>query len=289
MEQSTTSVLVTGATGNTGAALIDELARRDVPYRAMVRSAKDADRLARPPESVAVADFDDDDAVAKALTGIARAYLVTPSSERVEAQQIRFVELAASAGVEHLVVLSQLGASMDSPDRFLRYHAAVERRVEDLKLPYTFLRPNLYFQGLFNFAAGIASDRRFGAPIGDAQISAIDVRDIGAVAAAALSEPGHTEQTYTLTGPRPITHSEIARALSAALGHEVTFVDMPAEAFAQVLTGILPDWQIDGLVEDYAHYRRGEATAATTTVEDVTGRPPISIEQFAIDYADRFR
>jgi uncharacterized protein YbjT (DUF2867 family) len=289
MEESTKPVLVTGPTGNTGTALIDELARRGVPYRAMVRSAEHADRLAEPPESVAVADFDDDDAVAKALTGIARAYLVTPSSERVEAQQIRFVELAAAAGVEHLVVLSQLGATMDSPDRFLRYHAAVERRVADLGIPYTFLRPNLYFQGLFAFAAGIASEHRFGAPIGDAEVSAIDVRDIGAVAAAALSESGHTGRTYTLTGPRPITHTEIAQALGVALGREVAFVDMSPEAFAQVLTGILPDWQIDGLVEDYAHYRRGEAAAATTTVHDIIGRPGITIEQFAADYADRFR
>jgi uncharacterized protein YbjT (DUF2867 family) len=281
--------LVTGATGNTGAALIEELARRGVPYRAMVRKAEDANGLTREPESVAVADFDDDDSVAKALTGIARAYLVTPSSERVEAQQIRFVELAANAGIEHLVVLSQLGAAMDSPDRFLRYHAAVERRVTDLGIPYTFLRPNLYFQGLFGFAAGIASEHHFGAPIGDAEISAIDVRDIGAVAAAVLGEPGHTGKTYTLTGPRPITHTEIAQALGAALGRDVAFIDMSPEDFAQVLVGILPDWQIDGLVEDYAHYRRGEAAATTTTVLDIIGRPGITIEQFAVDYADRFR
>jgi uncharacterized protein YbjT (DUF2867 family) len=289
MGESTMPVLVTGPTGNTGTAVIDELARRGVSYRAMVRSAEDADRLARPPESVAVADFDDEGDVAAALTGIARAYLVTPSSEQAEAQQIRFAELAAAAGVEHLVVLSQLGAAIDSPVRFLRYHAAVEQRVLDLGLPYTFLRPNLYFQGLFAFAAGIASGSPFGAPIGDAQVSAIDVRDIGAVAAAALSESSHTGRTYTLTGPRPVTHPEIAQALGAALGREVTFVDIPPEAFAQSLAGLLPDWQIGGLVEDYAHYRRGEAAAATTTVEDITGRPAIAIEQFASDYADRFR
>jgi uncharacterized protein YbjT (DUF2867 family) len=282
-------VLVTGSTGNTGTALIDELARRGISYRAMIRSAEDADRLERPPESVAVADFDDEDAVAAALTGITRAYLVTPSSERAEAQQIRFAELAAAAGVEHLVVLSQLGAAMDSPVRFLRYHAAVEQRVLELGLPYTFLRPNLYFQGLFAFAPGIASGSPFGAPIGNTQVSAIDVRDIGAVAAAALSESGHTGRTYTLTGPRPITHAEMAQALSAVLGREVTFVDIPSEAFAQTLAGILPDWQIGGLVEDYAHYRRGEAAAATTTVEDITGRPATTFEQFASDYAERFR
>jgi uncharacterized protein YbjT (DUF2867 family) len=82
---------------------------------------------------------------------------VTPSSSEAEAQQIRFAELAADAGVEHLVKLSQLAASEDSPVRFLRYHAAVERRICDLGLGYTFLRPNLYFQGLLNFRGSIVS------------------------------------------------------------------------------------------------------------------------------------
>jgi len=281
-------VLVTGATGNTGSALIQELARRAVPYRAMVRAESDAARLASPATSVAVADFDDEKSIASALARVRRAYLVTPSSQRAQAQQIRFAELAAAAGVEHLVVLSQLGAELDSPVRFLRYHAAVERRVAELGLGYTFLRPNLYFQGLFAFAPVIAADGRFGAPIGDAPVSAIDVRDIGAVAAAVLSEAGHAGQTYTLTGPRPVTHAEMAQALTAATGRQVSFTDVPPEDFAASLAGILPAWQVDGLLEDYAHYRRGEAAAVSAAVADITGRPAIGVERFAADYADRF-
>jgi uncharacterized protein YbjT (DUF2867 family) len=289
MAKPTVPVLVTGPTGNTGSALIEELARRGVPFRAMVRSAKGTERLVKPPESVAVADFDDETALASALTGVDRAYLVTPSSERAQAQQLRFAELAAAAGVQHLVVLSQLGARADSPVRFLRYHAIVEQRVAELGLTHTFLRPNLYFQGLLDFAAGIASQGQFGAPIGDARVSAIDVRDIGAVAAAVLSESGHANQTYTLTGPRAVTHAEMAQALGPIIGRNVNFVDVTPEVFAQLLSGILPDWQIEGLLEDYAHYRRGEAAAVSTAVEDITGRPAFSFEQFATDYADRFR
>jgi uncharacterized protein YbjT (DUF2867 family) len=283
----TSPVLVTGATGNTGRAVVEALARRGVPMRAMVRAEADRGRL--PADvAVAVADFDDPASVAAALRGAGRAYLVTPSSERAEAQQRRFADLAVLAGVDHLVVLSQLGADEQSPVRFLRYHGAVERHVRDLGIASTFLRPNLFYQGLLAFAGTIAADGHLYAPIGDAAVSAVDVRDIAAVAVAALTEAGHDGATYTLTGPAPITHAEIAAALTSALGREITFADVPPDVFAQNLRGILPPWQIEGLLEDYAHYRRGEAAAVSPAVAEITGRPAIDITQFARDYAGAF-
>jgi uncharacterized protein YbjT (DUF2867 family) len=287
MTQPAAPVLVSGATGNTGRAVVAALAGRGVPVRAMVR--KEADRGQVPAGvAVAVADFDDPESIAAALRGTARAYLVTPSSERAEAQQKRFADLAVKAGVGHLVVLSQLAADEQSPVRFLRYHAAVERHVRDLGIGYTFLRPNLFFQGLLAVAGTIAAQGRFYAPIGEARVSAVDVRDIAAVAAAALTEPGHDGATYTLTGPAAITHADMAAALTGALGRDITFTDVPPDAFAGGLQGILPPWQIDGLLEDYAHYRRGEAAAVSPAVADITGRPATSIGQFAHDYAQAF-
>lgn len=280
-------VLVTGATGNTGRALAEALVRRGVPVRAMVRSEAHRGKL---PERVTavVADFDDAASIATALAGAGRAYLVTPSSDRAEEQQRRFAEMAAQAGVKHLVLLSQLGADEGSPVRYLRYHGAVERHVQGLGIGWTFLRPNLFFQGLLAFAGAISSEGHFYAPIGDARVSAVDVRDIAAVAAVALSEPGHEGATYTLTGPEAVTHTQIAAALSGALSREVTFVDVPPDAFAASLRGILPPWQVEGLIEDYAHYRRGEAASVSPAVADLTGRQPIAVEQFARDYASAF-
>jgi len=193
------------------------------------------------------------------------------------------------ADVRHLVVLSQLAAGEHTPVRFLRYHAAVEQHVRDLGIPFTFLRPNLFFQGLLAFAGPIAAEGRFYAPVGDATVSAVDVRDIAAVAAITLTEHGHEGATYTLTGPAPVTHAQIAAALTDALGREVTFTDVPADAFADSLRGILPPWQVDGLLEDYAHYRRGEAAAVSPAVTEITGRPATDVWQFARDYARAFR
>lgn len=114
------------------------------------------------------------------------------------------------------------------------------------------------------------------------------MRDKAAVAAVTLTEPGHEGATYTLTGPAPITHYDIAAALTAAIGRPVEFADFAPDAFAASLDGVLPPWQIDGLLEDYAHYRRGEAAQVTTTVADLTGHQPRDIGQFARDYATAF-
>lgn len=160
------TILVTGATGTTGSMVLRLLEERGARVRAMARREADAARIAQGPASAVVADFDDPAAIEAALDGVSHAYLVTPSSPEAEAQQIRFAELAAAAGVEHLVKLSQLAADEGSPVRFLRYHAAVERRIRELGIGHTFLRPNLYFQGLLAFGPTIAAEGRFFAPIG---------------------------------------------------------------------------------------------------------------------------
>jgi uncharacterized protein YbjT (DUF2867 family) len=281
------TVLVTGVTGTTGSALVELLLGHDVSVRAMVRSDASAARFAGTAVTPVVADFDDPASVATALAGVDRAYLVTPSSERAQAQQVRFAELAAEAGVAHLVKLSQLAADEESPVRFLRYHAAVERRIRELGIGATFLRPNLFLQGLLAMAGPIREGRLF-APIGDARVSAVDVRDIGAVAAAVLTEPGHEGATYTITGPAAPTHAEIAAVIGDVTGRPVAFADVPPAAFAEQLRGVLPPWQVEGLLEDYAHYARGEAAAVLPTVREVTGRDPRTVAEFVRDHEAAF-
>ena len=280
-------ILVTGATGNTGRPLVALLRERGVPVRAMVRAPVTASRFGTGVEEV-VADFDDAASIAAALAGVERAYLVTPSSERAQAQQEQFVDLAARAGVRHVVKLSQFAAAPDSPVRFLRYHAAVEQRLRDSGIDHTMLQPNLYFQGLLAMAGTVREHGSLMAPIGEARVSAVDVRDIAAVAAVALTEPGHAGASYPITGPAAVTHAEIAAALSSATGRSIAFQDVPAEAFADALRGALPDWQVEGLLEDYAHYARGEAAEVSTTVPDVTGRPARDIDEFAREHAGVF-
>ena len=156
-------------------------------------------------------------------------------------------------------------------------------------MAYTFLRPNLFMQGLLAFREPILAQGKFFAAAGEAKISAVDVRDIAAVAVAALTGEGHVGRTYDLTGPQALTHTEMAEKLSNALGRRIEYIDVPPESMMESLLAIgLPRWQVEGLVEDYAHYRRGEASAIASGVQDATGSAPRSFDQFARDYVPAF-
>ena len=116
--------------------------------------------------------------------------------------------------------------------------------------------------------------KKFFAAAGDAKIVAVVVREIAAAAAAALMEMGHEGRTYDLTGPEALTHHEMAEKLSHAVGREIQYIDVLPEAMREALLGVgLPLWQADGLIEDYAHYRRGEASAIAPGVQVDSFKP----------------
>ena len=283
-------VLITGASGNSGIALIRRLRTSGLTIRAMVRRQQDYLREILPGVEFVTADFDDPASLRRPLSGVRSAFLVTNSSERVEEQQLGFVREARAAGVRHIVYLSQLHAARDSPVRFLRYHAAVEDAIVKSGMAFTHLRPNFFMQSLLGLRSTIAGEGRFYAPAGEARVSVVDVRDIADVAAAALTDPRHEGKIHDITGPEALTHAEMAGRLSEALNREVTFVDIPEVAMRDVLNGLgVPRWQAEGLLEDYAHYRRGEASTIAGTVGEITGHPARSFADFARDYRQAFR
>lgn len=283
-------ILVTGATGNNGSEIVKRLATQSLLVRAMVRDRNRAAAIRTLPNvEVVEGDFDRPQTLLGALAGVERAFLLTNSSERAQAQQIAFINAARQSGVKHVVKLSQFAADASSPVRFLRYHAAVEAALRSSGIAYTFLRPNLFMQGLLNFRSTIATQNAFYAAAGDAKVSTVDVRDIAEVAVAALTETGHEGKIYELTGPQALTHTEMAERLSTVLDRRIAFVDISPETMRETLLSVgFPVWQADGLLEDYAHYRRNEAAAIAAGVKEAIGKEPRSFETFTHDYAPMF-
>ena len=283
-------ILITGATGNIGKELVKYLSSKKIAFDAMVRAPEKASDLAKLKDVTLVqGDFDDTHSLENALQGVEKAFLLTNSSEHAAAQQIRFVNAAVKAGVKHIVKLSQWAADADSPVRFLRYHAQVEQHIRETGVHFTFLRPNLFMQGLLGFRETIINQGKFFGAVGDSKVSFVDTRDIAAAAGASLISQKHENKTYNLTGPEALSHAAIAEKLSQATGREIQFVDVTSESLRQMLMQVgFPEWQAEGLVEDYAHYKRGEAAEVTSGIFDATGSAARSFDTFATDYARLF-
>ena len=279
-------ILITGATGMVGSEVVKRLSAQGVNLRAVTRDPRKAEANQLPNVHFVQGDFENADSMRRACSGVNRAFLLTNSTERTERQQIAFARVAQQSGVRHIVKLSQLHADAEAPGRFLRYHAAVEAAIQASGLTFTFLRPNLFMQGLLNFRQSIQEKSALFAAAGDGRISTVDVRDLAEVAVAALTTSQHDNKIYSLTGPEALTFAEMAHNLSMTIGRTITFVDVPPESMRTSLADLgFPAWQADGLLEEFAMYRRGEAAGVEPGVREALGRPPGSFEQFVRDYA----
>ncbi|WP_200912320.1 SDR family oxidoreductase [Pedobacter sp. Leaf216] len=284
------SILITGATGSVGLELAKQLAAKEIPFSALVRSLDKAEALKHlKGVKLIVGDFNDQQSILNALKGIENVFLLSNSSDEAEHLQCNFVDAAVKSGVKHIVKLSQFAAELNSPVRFLRYHAVVEEKIKSTGLQYSFLRPNLFMQGLLGFADAIKYQQQFFATAGDAKISLVDVRDIAAIAVERLITRNKESEIFNITGPEAISHNKIAEVLSKVLQKQINYVNVADQEMLSALLHFgFPEWQAEGLIEDYAHYARGEAAIVTDTVKDVTGKLPRKFSEFVEDYKSYF-
>ncbi len=281
-------ILITGATGQIGRELIRQLIPTGAPLRAFVRQPARAD-LPASVERVA-GDFSEPTTFVPALRGVDHVFLLQNPNPALPAEQAQWLEAARAAGVQHIVKLSALGAQPRSKARIARLHGETEQQLEASGIGWTHLRPSFFMQNTLAFATTIAREGKFYAPTGAGAMGFVDVRDIAAVAAVTLTQPGHQGRTYTLTGPAALNHAQVAEIIGATIGRPVEFVDITADQFkAGALRQGLAEWLADGLNELYALVRAGYTGLVTADVQTVTGRPPRSFAEFARDHAATFQ
>lgn len=285
-------ILVTGATGNVGGAVVRRLSAEGVPARALVHSSERADTLRGFDVGIVVGDYDDPASLEHALEGIDRVLLVSPGGpETVDQEQAVVRAVQAAAPGAHVVKLAAAGvdAPGEAPVRLLRAHQQVVQVLADSGLPTTVLAPNAFMQNLLGQAASVQEQGVLRSSVGDAAISHVDVRDVAAVAAHVLTSDGHEGATYTITGPAAVTYAQVAEVLGGVLGREVRSEELtPEQARAALTAGGASDWLADGLLELDEAYRAGAASVVTDEVEKATGRPARSVEAFLTEHRAAF-
>jgi uncharacterized protein YbjT (DUF2867 family) len=284
-------ILVTGATGLNGSELVRRLSAKGIPSRALVRNPAKAQPLASLPNvEVVEGDMARPDSLADALRGVDRAMLISSSDQTMVEVQSSFIDAARRAGVQHIVKLSGIIPELDSPFRFARMHAEIEKRLEASGVAYTHLRAGEFMPSYFRQVPSIVARGVMALPMADARIASIDIGDIAEVAIAVLTTSGHEGKTYPLTGPESLTMADVAAKLSAAIGKPVRYVDVPPEDARQArLAAGMPPYLAEGLDELFAERRKGKESTVWPTIQDVFGWKPTSFDEFATRNAAIFR
>ena len=267
--QQTGRILVLGGTGKTGRRIAAGLKAKGIPIRIGSRSASPS------------FDWNNETGWNACLHDVEAVYInyapdlaIPGAKDAVQA----FVDRAIRHGVKRLVMLSGRGESEAQ---------ACERIVQESGVEWTIVRASWFYQ---NFSEGAFVDMvktgQIMLPAGDTQEPFVDVDDIAEVAVAALTEPGHAEKIYEVTGPRLMTFAEIASELSKASGREIAYVQIPHEAFISGLadSGAPKEviWLLDYL---FSTVLDGRNAYLTDGIERALGRSPKDFSNYAREVA----
>ncbi|MFJ7998787.1 NAD(P)H-binding protein [Streptomyces sp. NPDC096310] len=279
-------ILVTGATGNIGGALVRELRVAGAgPVHGLTRDPVRA-RAAGLPDGVEAVhgDLARAESLRPALKGVRALFLVSRVGPDAE-----ILAAAREAGVERVVLVSSITALTHPHLGPARENLAVERSLRDSGLAWTVLRPTQFASNTLLWAGAIRARETVRVPFADVGLPTIHPADIASVARAALTGAGHDGRTYELTGPAPITPRQQIGALAAVLGRDVAYAETGRREAHRRLALLLGDEAADAVLDVTGGDVNDELLRVRDTVERITGTPARTFRQWAGENAAAFR
>lgn len=279
-------ILVTAATAPVGRSIVEQLVALGHPVRALTRDPEKAGLPAG--AEVVTGDLSDAESLAAAFQDVSAVFLLAA----VPGFAPIFLKTAKEAGVRRIVFQSS-GAVVDDtkeqPNPIAAFHYDIERQIRDSGLEWTFLRLEVASADALQWAFDVPAQFKAGdvvrGPYAEAAGSPIHPADFAAVAVVALTREEHAGQIYHLTGPQSLTHREQIQLIGEALGRPLRYEELDEE---QARAAISPYAPADVLFATWKQHI-GTPAPVTETVQRLTGRPPRSVEDWAVDMAAHLR
>jgi uncharacterized protein YbjT (DUF2867 family) len=274
--------LVSGATGKVGGDLVRALVSAGEQVRALTRG--DDPSVWPPGVEVVTGDLNQPDSLTAALRGARGVFLLSGYADMPG-----LLSKIAGAGAERVVLLSS-GAVVggDIANAVVRYNMLSEQVVRDSGVSWTILRPSGFYANALQWVPQLAAGDVVREPFADVPIAAIDPLDIAAVAALALTTPGHDGATYRLTGPEPILPADRVRVLADVLGRELRLEALTNAQAREQMSANMPPEYVDAFFSFFADGTYDDSVVHPT-VQELLHRPPRSFEQWADAHAGAFR
>jgi NAD(P)H dehydrogenase (quinone) len=284
------TVLICGATGDTGRPAVAESIALGLKVRALVHSVDGrATALADRGAEVVVGDLLDINTVRPAMEGVDAAYFVWPVQPGLIHATVNFAQAAKEAGVGALINLSQRSANRWSTSDACRDSFLAEEVLNWSGMNVVHLRPTYFLEWLlYPWQLPYVQQGVLRMPVGKGRHSPIAADDQGRVIAALLKNPeGHIGTTIPVSGPVEMDHKQMAAELSEALGRRIVFQDLPVAEYVESLREMgVPPYIVQHLGGAMVDYQHGHMSGADDNVEKLTGRRSMTVGEFARAHAD---
>lgn len=288
-------ILVTGATGETGRYATDLLISQGFEIRALVHKVDErSEKLRARGAEVIVGDLLDFEAVRHATRGVDAAYFVYPIRPGLIDATAYFAQASKEAGLNGVVNMSQISAREDSKSHAARDHWIAERVFDWSGVPTIHIRPTFFAQWLTYphnrkhiLERGVISQ-----PLGNGRHAPIAAEDQARFIAAILADPApHKGKVYPLFGPIEMNQASIAEAVGQVIGRPVGYEPISIDAYRQRLesAGVMPPFLIQHLCAVAQDYQDGIFAGTDDIIGRVTGKPPMTVQEFVAAHIDLFR
>lgn len=268
-------ILVTGASGHIGGRVAELLVKNGVPVRRLVRRPETTPDIPNSP--LAIADYGDPAALARAMAGIETVFLASAGAAPLKRAALHgnVMDAAAQAGVKRLVYLSFQGASATSPFPYSADHLLSEAHLKQSGLAWTILRDSFYQELVPTLAdaEGVIRD-----PGGDGKVAWVAREDVARSVAAALQDDSHAGRSYDITGPEALSLEEAADRVSRHGERPIRYRrESLAEGRAWRAATGAADWEVDVWLGSYLEMGSGRLAHVSDAVERLTGKAPTSL------------